>query len=272
MEQRFGIRHDADVAFPEDKVAAPEEVQILRRQPFAEACLLHVGIAQGSPAASLECELHEARAVKSVNRLAAPEIGHVAEHFSDAHKIALEGAGGLEMRCEHEAAIGDLREGAALARHTQLCIERERNGGLGLEVRLGVDEGRRNGNPVRRRHDPCGQRIAVDIAHIAIGRELHPGPALLLVEQPHRLAHQGLGHLHRVKARRGMERDVGFGQLHQARLNEALRLHLADERCIGDVRAAGVKPRVKLGHGPSTKASRRTCQSCQRAVRDKAHP
>ena len=108
VQQRFLVRHDADMTVPEHQVAALEAIEIIDQQPVAKRRLLHVAVTQRLHSASLERQLHEAGAVEAVDRLAAPEIGNVTEHFGDRHEVGFHVINGLQMCGEHKASIGKL--------------------------------------------------------------------------------------------------------------------------------------------------------------------
>ena len=72
MEQCGFVFHDADMAFPEDKITA---LEITSLNLGTQALGLHVGIAGCSPASHHHRQLDKRRTIKTKCRFAAPEIG-----------------------------------------------------------------------------------------------------------------------------------------------------------------------------------------------------
>ena len=76
MQQRVGIAHDADMAGPEEEIAA---LQIwsttLYIQRLACVFLLHGGVAQNINTCHVAGQLHQAGSIQPQRAFAAPEIG-----------------------------------------------------------------------------------------------------------------------------------------------------------------------------------------------------
>ena len=77
--------HDADMAFPEDEIAATQAVEIDR--PGLSQAFLHVGIARAINAGGTEGRLDEARTIEAEDRLATPAIGNAQELLRDRDEI-----------------------------------------------------------------------------------------------------------------------------------------------------------------------------------------
>ena len=101
VQQSRRVAHDADMAFPEQEIAAP---RLIERNPFAQIALLHVGVARTRNAAGVEPKLHQSRAVDAEAGLALvtakrifqqqlragvlAQIGHLAQDF---HGVRIDG-------------------------------------------------------------------------------------------------------------------------------------------------------------------------------------
>ena len=100
VEQVFAVDHDADVARPEDEIAAAE----VRRAAFdrcADHALLQVGVARRVVAGGHQGELHEAGAIEPEAGAPAPEIGRAEEALGDGDEI------GFRRRVDRRDMDGD---------------------------------------------------------------------------------------------------------------------------------------------------------------------
>ena len=142
VQQRGIVCHDADVTVPEHQVATGQAVEVVDHQVLAEALFLHVAIAQRLDTGGLQRHLHEARAIETVGRLAAPVVRHAEEAFGDRHIVARLLRQRGEVSCPDKAVIGKLGELPILTRDRHFGEHWQPCGGLGLDRRGGVAEGR----------------------------------------------------------------------------------------------------------------------------------
>ena len=176
VQQRRAIAHDRDMALPEDQIAAARCSIVDRR---AERLLLHVAVARAGDAAGLQRDLHQAGAVDAVVGLAAPEIGRAEETFRDRDEVLLDMIERREVARRQIAGQRD-RETILLARHRDAAAERRRSGRRQLDRRSGKRERAQRRDLVRRRGARRDQGVRRQVADIAVGGELAPGPALVV--------------------------------------------------------------------------------------------
>ena len=117
VEQALGVEHDADMALPEDEVAAPQAGEVGGDgDGLAEIPLLHVAVARRRDPGRVERELDEAGAVEAEAGAAAPEIGRADEALGDGDEIGLglsrpDEMGGVDEAAAREAGVVALTAG-----------------------------------------------------------------------------------------------------------------------------------------------------------------
>ena len=111
MHEHDAIGHDADVAFPEHKIAAQEAfIDLGNWYRNAEFCLLHVAVARRGDTGRVERHLHEARTIYANARASAPKIGDADKALGNLDEIARGSAERRDVTDRHEAAMSEFHE------------------------------------------------------------------------------------------------------------------------------------------------------------------
>ncbi len=256
VQQRVGGGQHADMAAPEDQVAALG--RFVGRERAPEQGRLHVGIARGGGPGGHQRELDQRRAVEPAPAAPAPEVGRPEETRRRVDEVARDRR---EVLDRDEAAAAQRREAAGLARDVEIGEEGQLGRDARLELRRGVAVAgaRRDAAAGAAVRAEAGGR---DVADVAVALGLAPGASVgrglvdgepLAAEQLRREAGGGI-------ARRGQVEQAG-GDAARDALDEARGLDAAAQPGGGEVGARRGQPGAERGqvveqNRPSSSASR----------------
>ena len=98
MHERRLVPHNGDMALPEQKVASPQLLELVRvRKRAAQRLLLHVAVARARDATGGERKLQQPRAVDAETGLSSPQIGCSQKPLRDGDEISFHCLDGCQM-------------------------------------------------------------------------------------------------------------------------------------------------------------------------------
>ena len=180
VEQRSFVDHDAHMPLPECEIVPLQGLVVVH--PCTEHAKLGPRVPRSRDAGTLECELHECRAVESGSRASAIEIGSAEEAQGDASRIESMLPESLQMEGRNPMSVGRPDESFLPAFGDRESTSQPGNtGGFGLRVRFQVEQRGGNCHPVRglRLRGPqcgCGDETRIGIKISPAGNP--PGAAI----------------------------------------------------------------------------------------------
>ena len=211
MQQRLAIEHDADMAFPEHKVAALQgarHLPVVNRR--AAPGKLHVAVARQDHAAGQEGGPRQAGTIKTKALAATPKVGCMKETLGNTGRVVLIDVDGRDMLHRHPAGPVDPDELAFLSGDRQAAAHGNEETRRRFQVGLRIDIGAHYRHLVRGFQDGRRDRLAEHPADIAVAVQLDERKVSLFMEDPQCFTMQGLRRHLRVGARFGpYGRDAG---------------------------------------------------------------